>query len=72
MATYFLEKRAQVLEADGESQSINDLDRMQVVMHMWEFEASFAAARQRAIDAYMHAYRCGAASRQQRPAFAWH
>ena len=54
--TYFLEKRAQVLEADGDLASINDIDRFQTVMHLWEFEASFASSRQKAIEAYMDTY----------------
>ena len=57
IGTYFLEKRAQTLEAEGELQAINDIDRLQVVMHLWEFEASFAASRQKTLDVYMEAYR---------------
>lgn len=57
MGTYYLEKRAQTLEADGELQAINSIDRLQVVMHMWEFEASFAASRHEAVSSYLEAYR---------------
>ena len=57
IGTFFLEKRAQTLEAAGELQAINDIDRLQVVMHLWEFEASFASSRQKVLSTYMEAYR---------------